>query len=258
MKKKSNFSLFLTPRSVSVLFALGTLLVPWDFSQVQAQSGAGSVVSYEGYGEARAEQGVDLSGARAQAFDNALLDAFQKALRDLCPADTPLEVQEKAIESLAPEVKSFLLRYRIVSEMPTQGAFFLTVEASFSSKAVKEALARTLVDGTQAPKRGSSGTVTVRASGITSHGLYRELVAFLRSRVPGIRSVLLEEVFGTQALLRLEADGDPESLAALLLQWEPEGFSLRVESGAGELALFLCPSPTGEPSDGSGQSEDSP
>ncbi len=258
MKKKSNLSLFLAATPLSVLLALGALLVPCSVPRVQAQSGAGSVVSYEGYGEGRVEQGADVSGARAQAFDNALLDAFQKALRDLCPANTPLEEQEKAIQSLAPEVKSFLLRYRIVSEMPTQGAFFLTVEASFSSKAVREALARTLAGGSRAPRPERGGTVMVRVSGITSHGLYRELVAFLRSRVPGVRSVVPAEVFGTRALLRVDSEGDAENLAALLLQWEPEGFSLRVEPGAGELALFLSPSPVAEAAHGSGEPEDSP
>lgn len=258
MKIKSNFLFFPSLRSLPVLLVFWVLSAAWEDSRALAQGSASSVVSYEGYGEGKLEDGAEISGARAQAFDNALMDAFQKALRDLCPANTPLDEQEKAIQSLAPEVKSFLLRYRIVSEMPTQGAFFLTVEASFSSKAVKEAVARILAGGAEAPKPGSGKTVTIRASGISSLGLYRELVAFLRNRVPGVRSVLPAEVFGTSALLRVEADRDSESLAASLRLWEPEGVSLRVESGAGELALFFSPSPPAEPAHGFGPAEDSP
>lgn len=261
MNMKSNLSSFFALKSMSALWAFVLLMALFSPSDAWAQSSPRSVVSYEGYGEAKIEEGADIAVARTRAFDHAVLDAFEKALRDLCPADTPLEQQEKAIQNLVPEVKSYLLRYRVISEMPTQAAYFLSLEASFSSKAVKEALARVLGDGTQTRKlEGTTGAVMMRVSGITSPQLYRELMTFLRSRVPGVRSVLPLEVFGNSALLRVNSELDAENLAASVRQWDPEGFSLRVESGSGQMALVLTPSPHAdtEPLFGSGTSEESP
>lgn len=257
MSIKSNFYLSGTFRPILALWAAAILLAAMEEAPgALAQTGSGSVVSYEGYGEVQVEPGADFSVARAQALDHALLDAFQKAVRDLFPPGTPLEEQDSAIQNLAPGMKSFLLRYRIVSEMPTQAAFFLTVEAAFSTKAVKEALARVHSPSGQGTKPDSGGALLIHVNGMTSPGLYRDLMSFLRRRVLGVRSVQPLEVFGTSALLRLDAETDAETVAASLRQWEPEGYSLRVEQDAGSLALFFSALPATGSADGVSGLED--
>jgi hypothetical protein len=259
MHIKSNFYIFGSLRQIFVLLASAILLAPMEAPKVLAQAGSGAVVSYEGYGEAQVEQGTEVSAARAQALDRALLDAFQKAVRDLCPPGTSLEEQDKAIQNLAPGMKSFLLRYRIVSEMPTEAAFFLTVEAAFSTRAVREAVARIFSASGQGAKPDSSGSLLLRVNGITSPGLYQEMMSFLRRGVPGVRSVQPLEVFGTSALLRLDSETDAESVAASLRQWEPEGYALRVESNAGGgLALVFSTLPATESPEAASGPEGSP
>lgn len=256
---KSDFYVFVSFAQILALLAPAIVLAAMvEAPGAPAQAGSGLVVSYEGYGEVQVERGTDVSAARAQALDLALLDAFQKALRDLCPPGASLEEQDRAIQNLGPEMKSFLLRYRIVSEMPTEAAFFLTVEAAFSMRAMREAVARVYSASGRGAKPDSGGTLMIRVNGITSPGLYRELLSFLQGRVMGVRSVLPLEVFGASALLRLDSETEAETVAASLRQWEPEGYSLRVEPDVGGLALFFSTLPTTGVPDGVSGLEDSP
>jgi len=197
------------------------------------------LVTIEGDGEA-AVGNKDTASVRAQALENGLKDAFRKALLEVLPASLSLEVQERIIQKLSENLRSFLLRYRIVSEMPTENLFFMTVEATFSSVLIKRALAKIEGVGRQEEDVHLSD-IRLRVEGITSFRWYTEVLNFLRAGLSGVRAVKPVEVFGTTAILSVGFQGEPKGLADQLLSWRPEEFSHQVTVRDREVHLLLTP-----------------
>ena len=200
---------------------------------------AAQVVTFEGEGEAGTEK-KDIAAARSEALENALQDAFRKAMIEILPASLSLEAQERVTEKLSENMRSFLLRYRIVSEMPTENLFFLSVEATFSSVFIQRALAK--IEGVGRQEEDNQGSdIRVRVEGIGSFRWYEEVLKYLRTGLPGLRAVKPVEVFGTTAILTVGFSGDSKGLADELLNWRPEEFIVQVKVGDREVTLVLAP-----------------
>lgn len=230
-----------------ILPALSTLACPLDLAPVLpggvSRAEAAEVlqiVTREGEGESPVEE-EDLGTARSQALESALQDAFEQALREVLPADLSLESQDRLTRQLSPEKKSFLLRYRILSEMPTQSLFFLTVEASFSSALMKRALVKTGVLG--GPGDAAKVIqVRLRVEGLASFQGYADLLNFLRTGISGVRAVKLVEVYGTTSIFMLACSGGPAGVAEQLPNFGPGGDdAVRVNVSEQEVTLFLAP-----------------
>jgi hypothetical protein len=200
--------------------------------------------------EGEGEAGIvnqDVTGARKEALDLALANAFQRALPSALPAGLSLAKQEELIRDLAPMQKDCLLQFRITSELPALQTYFVTVEAAFAGAQIQEELVRRGIVQ-QRERGGEPVPVDLKLKGITSLRLYQEFVTRLAQQVDRVQSVQPLEVHGTQAVLRVLYRGNPRTFAEALDRWVSETFwpdqEARGESARPEISVSL-PAPDG-------------
>ena len=98
-------------------------------------------ITTEGEGEAEIYD-LDLSRARKEALEDALRRAFENAMVEILPLDFMIGARQDLTDQLAPALRSFLLQYRILSEMPALQVFFINVEATFSIPLIRAELVK--------------------------------------------------------------------------------------------------------------------
>ncbi|MEW6442708.1 MAG: hypothetical protein AB1640_17355 [bacterium] len=186
---------------------------------------SGQTITAEGDGEASVETAAG-SQAQAQALDDALRHAFEKALLEILPQTASLETQDRVVRELAANKKAFLLSYRVLSEMPTEKVYFVTAEATFSSALIRRALSG--IEGTGMNEAAAKGTeMLLRVEGVTSFQWFEALRRYLREG-PGVRSVQPLEVNGTTVVLSVAFAGRADELVQRLASWAPERCRVRV------------------------------
>jgi hypothetical protein len=212
-----------------VLFGgMFTLTGVWSPTVCPAGDSLPERVTKEGEGEAEIQE-QDLSSARKGALEDALRDAFEKALLDTMPAGLTLGEQEVLLKDLGPMKKRFLMQYRILSEMPALQVFFVTVEATFGVALIEEELERrgvTWGEGTQVEPT----EILVGIRGVTSFDRYQRLIELFRYEIASVMGVSVFEVFGTYLALRLDYEGGgiPELLETVSVMYVDE-FEIRLE-----------------------------
>lgn len=173
-------------------------------------------VTTEGEGEAEI-QGQDLNHARQEALKNALQNAFEKALFEVLPEGLSLAEHQNLLETLAPMRTKYLLQFRILAEMPALQVFFMTVEATFSNTLIQEELTERGIS-TQENSEKEPVTFDLSLRGVTSFGVYQDLLELLPKKIYGIESINPVEVYATLLVIRVTYRGDPSELEEAVRQ----------------------------------------
>ena len=183
-------------------------------------------ITAEGEGEAEIE-GQDLSRARREALEDGLQKAFENALVEVLPLDHSLAGKQDIFDHLAPNLKRYLLQYRVLSEMPALQVFFLNVEATFSAPLIREDLVKIGIAWTE-EGAGEPIDLFVRIEGISSFRWYQQLLKVFQ-KMPYVNSATTFEVFGTEMVLRLEYARGLDDLLEAISNCGSGEFALRVE-----------------------------
>jgi len=232
---EGRFFRWLLMLSVAIAF-----LLPEDVSLAVDPAGTGRErITTEGEGQADIVK-QDLSHARQEAMEDALASAFEVALLESVPAAVSLAEHRRILQELLPMKKRFLLKYRILSEMPAMDVFFVTVEATFSNSLIQEDLVRLGIVVTGDEIEEEVVAISVRVRGVSSFRWYHDFLNRLRNISPRIKSARPYEIYKTEMIINVEFNGDAGELENLLLAERFDDFQIRVDhTGEEEISVSL-------------------
>lgn len=206
---KSNFSCF----SARLSWIVGLLICLMACALAggpPVEAAGGDRITVEGEGES-AVANEESSGAREDALESGLEAAFEKALLGAIPDEVPLARREELAEKLGAQKRKFLLKYRILSELPAPDVYFVTVEATYSLSLIRKALREEGVslEGANVPEVTE---IDLFVAGVSSFAWYRALMDGLEG-LSRAKRVSLVEVSGDKAVFRVAYRGEVAELA---------------------------------------------
>ncbi len=208
-------------RSVPFLFPFVLVFVlsgffAWAEAQTFVQKTREKITA-EGEGEAEI-QGQDLNRARQEAMEDAMKNAFERALFEVMPEGLSLTEHQDLLQDLTPTRNKYLLKFRILAEMPALQVFFMTVEATFSNTLIQEELGkRGMIPQDVSGKEPVAFELSLQ--GISSFGMYQDLLQRLPEEIEGIESLKPMEVYGTLLVVRFTYRGDLPEIEDRIRQW---------------------------------------
>ncbi len=189
-------------------------------------------ITVEGEGEAVILD-EDLSEARKMALDKAFQNAFENALYEVLPLGLPPEADPEIFNELVAMKKKFLLRYRILSEMPALEEFFITIQVTFSVPMILQELAAKGIMQ-ESKKITEFIKINIYFSGVSVFEWYQHLMHLFRQELDHVKTVGLVEVLETSMVLHVEYEGELLDFMNAMADLQFNEFKLEVSEGRNE------------------------